>query len=338
MKDFARASALTGYGEVARQSDLNPREMLLGAGLPEDTLESPDGLVSYRRFLALLNESALRSGDPLFGLKLGLHQGISIFGPLLYLIRNADNVSEALLALRHYFHLHMGAAQLDFEPYGSMMQLSYNVLNPLQTGLNQGVELAMGVGSRLLRALLGQQWQPKAILLQHSPQASTADYERLLGSRLQFNAPTNALLIDIKDLETPLANADPQLHRLIRAHLDNMQQLTDHELPDYVASLLRNMLAQGRVTVGQIAECMAMSQRTLQRRLAERGTSFQAILDDTRQGLARRYLSDSSLQMTQLADLLGYGDLSAFSRAFTRWFGVAPTTWQHNAAPSKEAT
>ncbi len=84
----------------------------------------------------------------------------------------------------------------------------------------------------------------------------------------------------------------------------------------------------------QIAQCMAMSRRTLQRRLKDSGTSFQTVMDQTRQNMARRYLRDSQLQITQLSELLGYADLSAFSRAFTRWFGVPPSRWEAEQASS----
>lgn len=328
MQDFARASALTGYGDIARELGLDPASMLATADLPNDILAHPDGLVSYRRFLALLNLSAEQSGDRFFGLKLGLHQGVTIFGPLLYLIRNADTVGDALTELRQYFHLHMGAAQLEIEQFKGSVQLAYRVFDPLQPGISQGIELAMGVGYRLLKTLLGSQWQPQAILIEHSPHSPPGEYRRFLGITPQFQAHTSALLMDAANLAAPLTDADPELHKLIRAHLDNLQQLSNQELPGYVSSLLKNLLPQGRVTVDQVAECMTMSRRTLQRRLAERHSSFQAVLDQTRQDMARRYLNDSSLQMTQLADLLGYADLSAFSRAFSRWFGVPPSRWR----------
>ena len=94
--------------------------------------------------------------------------------------------------------------------------------------------------------------------------------------------------------------------------------------------LLRNLLAQGQANIEKVTQCMAMSKRTLQRRLAESDTSFKEILDHTRQVMAYRYLKDSRLQMTQLADLLGYTSLSAFTRAFIRWHGYPPSKWKEN--------
>lgn len=328
MQNFTRASALMGYGELAQQAGLDPEALLRNVGLPVSILEQPDGLIPYSLFLRLLDLSATQSKDPFFGIKLGLHQGITIFGPLLYLVRNAPTVGAALQEFRGYFHLHMGAAVVELERFDNLVQLSYHVLDGHQPGLIQGVELAVGVGKRLLQVLCGEQWQLTAALFEHSPHAPLKDYHHWLGVTPQFNSGANALLFEASLLERPLAAADPVLHSLIRDHLDTLERLSDPELPGYVASLLRNMLDQGRVTVDDVAAYLPISRRTLQRRLAGCGTSFQKVLDQTRQNLARRYLRDSAMQMTQLADLLGYSELSAFSRAFTRWFGTPPSQWR----------
>lgn len=328
MQDFARTSALYGFDALAAEYGLSHTELLTAVGLPANTMDNLQGVVSYRRFLALLLLSARQSNDPLFGLKLGLRQGVSIFGPILYLLNNADTVGDALAELQQYFHLHMGAAHVELSRYGDCLQLAYRVVDPTQPGLNQGAELAMGVGRKLLQTLMGENWHPHPMLLEHAPQAPLKTYRQLLGIAPQFDSDTTAILLEPEELDLPLSQADPVLHQLMREHLDAMQRLTDLEIPGYVENLLRDLLPRGRVTVDQIAQCMAMSRRTLQRRLKDSGTSFQAVLDQTRQKLAQRYLRDSHLQVTQLSELLGYSDLSAFTRAFTRWFGMPPSRWQ----------
>ncbi|MDQ8037086.1 MAG: AraC family transcriptional regulator [Pedobacter sp.] len=328
MHDFTRASALMGYAEQAREYGLQPKAMMRAAGLPTDILAEPDGLISYRQFLKLLEASATQSSDPLFGLKLGLRQGISIFGPILYVLRNADSVGAALNELQQYFHLHMGAAVVETTSDGQHFLLAYKVADPVQAGISQGVELAMGVGIKLLHTLLGRQWQPVAMMLEHRALSAPASYRKVLGFTPRFEADANALLIRMEDLQRPLSQADPVLHRLMQQHLASLQGLSELTLPAHVQGLLRNFLPQGRVTVEQLAASMVMSPRTLQRRLGEAGTSFQTVLDDTRRAMAQRYLRDSTLSMTELTSLLGYADLSTFTRAFTRWFGMPPSQWR----------
>lgn len=328
MTDFARASTLSGYHAFALSKGLNPTELLAQAKLPSDILNSQETMISYRKFVNLLNISALKCNDPLFGLHYGLHQGISVFGPLIYLIRNARNVGEALRDLGNYFHLHMGAAEVRIEVQGSHVLLCYHIEEQSLPGLPQAAELAISVGAQLMRTLLGSRWQPQGVLLQHAPLASKNSYRRAWDVTPQFNSPYHAWLFDAKLLDIPLSSADEELHKLLQKHLDNLDDLQLGELPGYVQQLLRNFLPNGRVTIEQIADYMMLSTRTLQRYLAEEGTTFQSLLDQTRQSLATRYLRDSSTSLTQLAELLGYSELSAFSRAFQRWTGTSPRQWK----------
>ena len=325
MKDFARASALAGFGEFSQTLGLDPISMLARAGLPENILEQTEGVISYTRFLRLLELSAIESGDSLFGLKFGLYQGVSVLGPLLYLIRNCQTFGDAMKELQQFFHLHMGAAQIEFSQYGELSQLAYKVHNSDQEGLNQGMELALGVGYQLLRTLLGKQWQAKAIYFEHYPHNSAKQYQKLLGKAPFFQHEESAIVFESIWLNAPLKDADPELHLVIRRHLNSMEALNNQELTEFVAYLLRNLLAQGQANIDNICQCMAISKRTLQRRLAEHDTSFKLILDDTRKNMAQRYLDGSRLQLSQLSDLLGYASLSAFTRAYIRWHGHAPS-------------
>ena len=110
--------------------------------------------------------------------------------------------------------------------------------------------------------------------------------------------------------------------------MEKMERLSVGEMPGYVKQLLRDLLPGGRATIEKVADCMAFNLRTLQRRLAQEGTSFQQLLDETRQEMARSYLEDPSISMAQMSGLLGYSDPSGFSRAFNRWFDVSPLGWQ----------
>jgi AraC-like DNA-binding protein len=336
MTDFARASSLHGFADYAASQQLDAQEMLALAGLPKDILEQPESLISYRKLVKLLNLCVTHTGNSLFGLQYGLHQGIDALGPLLYLIRNAKTAGEALHELSAFYHLHSGANEVSLEISGRYAQLCFTVLDENIADARQGVELAVGVGWQLMRMLLGKSWVADALLLQGAPSGDPAAYKRLLGHNPQFNASSNAWLFNARLLEMPLSAADENLHRLIKRHLEALDDMSTRELPGHLQRLLRSLLPSGRVTLEQIADLMMLSSRSLQRYLAEEGTSFQQLLDETRQNMASRYLSDSSISLTQLAALLGYSDLSAFSRAFQRWFGLSPSGWQKNHPADKK--
>ncbi|AIL61754.1 AraC-like transcriptional regulator QhpR [Pseudomonas alkylphenolica] len=328
MTAIVRGSALLGFAPFATEQGLHASQLLSEVGLPTDAQDHLDCVIPYSQFNALLELGTKRSGNPLFGLEFGLHQGVAILGNLLYVIQNASTVGEALKALRQYFHIHNSGAEIHLELFGGQARLSYEITVGDVTSVRPDVELALAVGQQLMQSLLGRRWRPSALQFRHSAMAAVADYRRLLGISPRFDCPYNAWVFDAALLEIPLSAADEHLQQLVKQHIEELSQLSLQELPAFVQKLLRDMLPHGKVKIEQVAAYMMISQRSLQRYLLEENTSFQELLDQTRQSLSSRYLCDSSINMTQVAGLLGYADLSAFSRAFTRWNGLSPRQWK----------
>lgn len=335
MTYLTRASSLHGFIDFARSQNINPDELLREAGLPRDVLENPDALISFHRFALLLELASKASGNPLFGLEFGLHQGVGIFGSLLYLVRNARSVGDALRDLGHYFHVHDNYGDVVVHQAEDHALLYYASEAENLPGSRQVSELVVGVGHQLMRTLLGSRWQPAVAMFQHSPAANPVRYRRLLGVAPRFNSAFDAWMFDVNLLSISLSDTDPALHRLMQQHLDNISRLHSNQLPSHIQRLLRSFLPSGRVTIDYIADFMRLSPRSLQRHLAEQGTSFQTLLDDTRQSMTLRYLEESDMTLMQLTEVLGYANQSAFSRAFQRWFGVSPRQWlKQQKAPS----
>lgn len=327
MNTFVNGIALLGFEDFALDQGLNPSAVLTEIGLPVDARLS---VIGGAQFNSLLELCAQRSAAPLFGLQFGLRQGAQALGNLLYPIQNAGSVGEALQALQRYFHVHSNGAELRLERHGRYARLVYEVTDGGAYSVRQTVELAIGISAHLLRSLLQHAWKPRGLLLRHAPGAELSAYRHLLGITPRFDSPDNAWVFDEALLDISLNTADERLCQLARERLDVLARITLRELPDYVQKLLRTWLPAGQVTIEQVAEHLQVSPRTLQRYLQTEDTSFQALLDDTRQALATRYLRDSSLSLTQLAALLGYADLSTFSRAFRRWNGISPQQWQRS--------
>ncbi|MDT4837506.1 HTH-type transcriptional regulator VirS [compost metagenome] len=332
MTSFVRGIALLGFEDFARSQALDPHALLAEVGLPSDDLDGP---ISGERFVALLELCAARTDNRLFGLQFGLHQGTLALGDLLYVINSASSLGDALEALIRYYHVHSSGAELRLERHGNDARLRFDVTDADAASVRQTVELAMAVGVRLIQTLLGRTWRPDELLMRHTPAEKAGVYRALLGVAPRFDNVVNALVFDSTLLATRLNASDERFQQLARRHFDELVQLSLQDLPPYLQKLLRTRLPGGNVTVEQIAEQMMLSPRTLQRYLQAEGTSFQQLLDSTRQSMAIRYLRDSSISLTQLSELLGYTRLGAFSRAFSRWTGTSPQKWrqQHRRLP-----
>ncbi|WP_226703214.1 AraC family transcriptional regulator [Microbulbifer elongatus] len=341
MEDFSRASSLVKFDEACREAGLDARVMLEKAGLPADILSLPESMISYQRMALLLDDCAKESGRPLFGLELGLRAGTAVFGQLLYLVKNANTVGESLTELARYYHLHSSSGAVKMEVHNKLAILEY--MPVLREGIpsRQAIEHGAAVGRQLLKMLLGNNWNPTDLYLQTAAGAPARSYQRLINAAPNFNSDRNAWTFDAALLDSPLSDADPALHALMQAHIDKLDELAPKELPAFVSQLLRTMLPNGQISLNYVADYMMLGTRSLQRMLMEEGTSFQAILNETRQAEATRYLKESDISLTQLAGLLGYVDLATFSKAFRRWFGVSPRQWRQangNARASRTVT
>ena len=333
---FIRALSLAGFDQFARSQGLDPNRMLRQASLPVASLHPPEDILSFQHYCGLLELCQQVSNNPLFGLEFGLYQGVDVFGDIFFLIHNTRTIGDALFELRANFSLYNGSAQIDLEVVDGVAVLSYQTDETTMAGLPQAEELACGVGMQLMRTLVGDQWQPEAVMLRHAPLAGEFVYRQVLGITPTFSAAHTGLLFDACVLAQPLDCASETLHQLIAQHLSGMERLSADETPGYVMQLLRNLLPGGRATIERVADCMAVNPRTLQRHLAQEGTSFQRLLDDTRQQLVRNYLQVPTISLTQMAQLLGYADVSTFSRAFHRWFGLSALEWCKQSGLSRQ--
>lgn len=325
MTSYILGTALLGFDDFALAQGLEPHALLAEVSL---ALGEPDGAIETRPFNALLALAAHRSGNRLFALQFGLEHGMRGMGTLLHVIQSADTVGEVLRALVRYGHVLGTAVEFRLERHAGNARLLCQVTDADLHCVRQTVEWAMGLSAHLMHSLLKHLWRPHALLLCHGAGAEPSAYRRLLGVAPRFSSTENAWVFDPELLDTQLGAKDQRILQLTRQFQDELADITLEALPMHVQKLMRSRMPQGRVTVEQIAMDLKISSRSLQRYLLTQGTSFQALLDETRQAMATRLLRDASINLTQVAELLGYTQLAAFSRAFSRWHGLSPQQWK----------
>ncbi|WP_194791508.1 AraC family transcriptional regulator [Pseudomonas sp. UFMG81] len=325
---LVRALSLVGFHDFATRQGLDPARMLKQIGLPLQSLQDEDSLFPYQQYCALLEACSQQSGNPLFGLHYGLFQASSVFGDLLHVLRNARTVGDALLELRNHYALYNAAAEVGLDSENGQVILSYQVHQTDAPGVRQAEELACAAGIQLMRALLGPHWHPTAIWLRHSASADTALYAQALGMPVTFDAPGLALVFESSVLAQPCATCDEALQQLVVRSMQRLEPLSSDELASQIKQLLQHLLPSGRATAQKVASIMALTPNQLRQAMAREGLSFQQLLEDVRQGMAHAYLAKPSVDIGELARLLGYSDTSGFCRAFQRWHNMSPLNWQ----------
>jgi AraC-like DNA-binding protein len=332
MTYLTRSAVLLRYREHAIGNGLDPEAMLARCGIPEQYLAQRDLFFSYEKFMRLLDASAAESGNPCFGAELGQLQGIEVLGPIAYLVRSSATVGDALQNLVRYFHLQTTGARIRVEVHGQTALLAYDILVRTQVAARQAVELAGSIGVRMMRLFLAERWEAREAVFQHQRLGDARRYRQIYGVTPRFNGEYNGVTFDPRLLASPISDADPALHELMASQVDAMSAAFRDELPARVQALIRSELPAGGLSVDDIASRLALSSRSLQRYLREEGTSYQELLDGVRRDVAEHYLRDSGLQLTQVAQLLAYRELSNFTRAFQRWHGVSPREWRRQHA------
>jgi len=326
-----RAFTLSGLRELLTSYGTDIGPILDAAELPADVLKDDYAWIPLRKLADVLAFAARETGDPYFGLKYGEAARFTI-NPLGYLMTNAPDLRSALRLFAR-FHAVLNSNTVRFVETitgGGRIEWSYPVGLPNTAQLSDFV--VMRFISRI-KATAGDSWRPLAVGVMHRAPADRNEYERRFGPRIAFDQPANSVAIGAAALALPTPHADPQLFKLIlRFCEDQLQRQRDVEHPlNRIREAMTRCLQQGSFGPNSVAKEIGVAPAQLHRRLKADQTSFQRLLDDTRRSLTRRYLMETSLKLTEIAALVGYSELSAFSRAARRWFGTSPRNVRRQA-------
>lgn len=280
-----------------------PRAALLqDSGLAEADLNDPDARIPFTRQEALWHSIARHLDTPEPGLALGSALAPGQFSVLGYLLQSSPTLGEALEAELRYQRLVGEGGTLVVDARGDELWTLYRPLDPRAPATRPRVLALMAFWVGLMRPLL--------------------DDLRLLRATFQHPAPA-----DLAPLQA-----------VLRQHAEALlARLPSEGLRARVVALLGAQLAHGEPDRAALASALGLSERTLQRRLAEEGSSYQHLLIDTRRQLAERHLQDADLPIAEIALLLGYSEPSVFFRAFRQWTGMTPGEYRQARRQAAQA-
>ncbi|MFO0572707.1 MAG: AraC family transcriptional regulator ligand-binding domain-containing protein [Polyangia bacterium] len=253
---------------------------------------------------------------------------------VLQLFVVSATVGEGLQRFARFFPVGFYGSELVLERSEAERALHIRHVVPFGGELPRSFsEFILGLVIRMLQEFPVQPVRARELRLRHaappSPPSPT-EHERILGTQVTFGAPESSVRIDASELATALRVPNPTLAASL-THIagEQLASLAPTEsLVEKVQALLVAELPAGNPGAERIAEALQLSVRTLARRLAQQGTSHQALLDEVRARLARRYLQEERRPVSEVAELLGFAEPSTFHRAFKRWYGVSPTSFR----------
>lgn len=332
---WVRSGVLAGVGQLLGELDVDAAALAEGCGLDPAALSQADLPVPAPAVVRLFEAAAEATRREDFGLLLATRQNLSVLGPLWMTMRSARTVREALQVLAEFFVVHTTGAMVALRAQrDGAASVSYSLAAGESQHDRQTIELGLALLCQELRMYLGASWMPRAVQLCHERPASLRGHQRCFGRGVSFNQDRNAVWLDAAALAAPLSAAAQPSHAMLRRLLvgrrDNASAVAVK-----VEATMRELMPFAACTREGVARLVELSQRTMQRRLAEAGTSFQDLRDRVRADIALKYLGQSSLQAAQVGEILGYSEAAAFTRAFKRQHGLTPSEARARAAAGR---
>ena len=335
MADLIRAACLTHYAEVAGAVGIDPAAMLKGVSLPARALVDPDIKIPSGGVRRLLEASAEAAGIDDFGLRLAERGGLSNLGPVALVAREQPTVGAAMEALGRYIHIHNESLRLRIEKHGDLVAIAPVLLLGRPVPARQSVELVIGIAYRILSAFLGAGWRPLDVHFAHPAPRNRSTYRRFFNCNVAFGAELDAIICPAVDMERPMAAANASMAKYAREYVEALAARSP-TIEGKVRELVAALLPTGRCSVERVAQHLGCDQRTVQRRLIERGKSYSEILDAQRAEAVVRLIEDKSRSLPAVAELLGFSAQSALARWFRERFGCSITEWRGNSQRHRE--
>lgn len=325
---------LQGLVDYLARLGIEPAQLLALAQLSPEILAQRDQRIAASTYLDLLGQGVRLSGDDCLGLHLGEAIRPGYYGVLGYLIMSCPTLADALHRQARYAALvgNLGQIELEDWPQGDspepLVVHRWTPLLPQQQ--RQIAEETLAGWVTFGRWVTGLDEPPLEVHFQHPAPADTREHQRLFRCPVKFAQAQNALIFPKRLLTLSLGQADAQVRLMLDAYADRRLSEIEqgHSLLDRARALLARQLPEQGIELEQLAAQLALSPRTLQRRLREAGLSFSQLVDETRQQLVLHYLRDPALELADIAFLVGFSEAGSLARAFRRWTGQTPAEYR----------
>ncbi len=321
---FVRAAALDGFSDLAWSKGLDPRQLLMEVGLRPAALSDPDQYVSYPLVAKLLQYTAHRCGEYGFGVELARKQGLSTIGALAEYISMEKNLGEALRTMIKHLDYHAYGANLSVSNYRGRVELEVSLAFENQEDCSELLGLSLGLLCEGIRQLTSTETRPDYIGLRGEQISKIPSWLSRVEYRVGYRGNVAAFPPAVLELPVSL---NPELRE--RCH---SQWLQRRALPRSYSALVEravtSLLSTGELSLDLVSRIIGVHPRVLQEKLAAEGSSFSQCLQKVRYRVACQHLGRKDMTTTELALMLGYGDLAAFSRAFKIWSGQSPRQWR----------
>lgn len=327
---LVNAEILLGAKDAAHELGIDLSDALRSSCIAPEVLTAPKGFLPYHQVVNFLELVASQNRCPLFGFYVARHQPPFRFGAMAQLPKLCVSVREFLQVGMKYSQVYSQESrwELNTEDGFAFLKRRHRVDFP---GVQKQLHLlAVTLMVKASSVISGGREALSAVYFSHSQPADAEVLSRFFGVPVYYDQDFDGYAFPEEYLDVRLNNSDPELLKIVELHLQGLlnKELDNLKLTERIHHEVRRSLGTRTCNIEGIAQIMGKHPRALQRRLQQEGTSFREILADVRLEVAKHYLRSSDIYLSDLSDILGYKNVSAFSRAFKIATGVSPDHWK----------
>ena len=323
---FAPAMDLTW--KVISSYGIEPEPLFRKQNIDPARISDPYFRASKRALNGVWANAAQLINDQGFGLRSAEFLHPSHMGALGYAWLASTSLRTALIRVSRYVHFIADDIEVDLHESDEL----YSV-----TVKEQGIperflwasDSSLAILTALCRMNYGAKLHPVSVELQHAAPGDPGNYFGFFRCPVRFECEADRIHLAVKVVDKKLPSANPQLAQLSdQVMIQTLGRLSRERVVPRVKSSIIDLLPSGNVNDEQIAAELSMSTRSLQRKLNKKNTTFKQLLTEVRQELADKYIRNNQLSLTEISFMLGFSEVSSFSRAFKRWTGESPSEYR----------
>jgi AraC-like DNA-binding protein len=325
------SSVVRGLQLPITEQNLDFDSLLKASGIAQEDLKKVHGKIPLKSYLRFMEHAAEAADDPLLGIRLARSCGPETLGAVGFLFLSSRTLAEGLADFCAYLNLLQDTTDFQFTHDRYHIAFHYQVYGIPDIDCRQDVEFSLALTSRLIRIFGGADVDIEAVSFRHSPSLPAAEYERLLKTEARFNQESNSVIVPGEMARISGHAFDSSLSGILKDFLDAelMRRNRINSMSDQVRHVLLGNRVKAPVTAEKMARYLGISAATLYRRLKAEGLTYGRIHEEVHFEIAKNYLPDSALSVTQIAHVIGFAESASFTRAFARWSsGMTPSEYR----------
>jgi len=309
-----------------RESGTELAPLLSKAGLTVEQIDDRNARIKVASQIKFLELSAVASQDDFLGFHLARDFDLREIGLLYYVLASSESLADALQKAERYSRIANEGVSLQ------VSQRRETAITLSHVGVERRsdrhhIEFWLTTLVRLCRKLTNRRLVPSHIRVVHNRAMTPAKVRSFLGCEIEFGSNVDEIIFPEAVQSMPSVSADPHLNELLIKYCDEAlaHRISNRtSLRSSVENTIALLLPHGKARADEIARRLGMSHRTLARRLASEVLTLSGVLNELKVDLAESHLRDGNLPISEIAWLLGYREVSAFTHAFKRWTGMTP--------------